>query len=136
MDPDSDSRGGVVYLLLAGSAGLAITVGYRVAAAAMVSALFSVGVFLWDQQTYSSHRLLATALVAYLIVARSDAMWSVTSRQRGASASVPWWPAMLMLTQLSTCYFFAAMSKVNPEFLGGQPLQALGSVAVAAGCSR
>lgn len=80
----------VAYLAVACSAGLAIALGYRTSAAATLSTFLNVGVLLADQQTYSSHRLLATALVAYLIFARSDTMWSLASRQRGTSATVPW----------------------------------------------
>ncbi|WP_309106743.1 hypothetical protein [Arthrobacter sp.] len=49
------------YLLLAVLAGIALTIGWRTASAAVVSTLLNVLVFLWDQQTYSSHRFLATS---------------------------------------------------------------------------
>lgn len=106
------------YVVLAGLAGVAITVGWHTVSAAVVSTASSVFVFMWDQQTYSSHRLLATLLVGYLIFARSDAAWSISRSER----PVPWWPQLLMMTQLSVCYFFAAVSKVNVAFLSGGPL--------------
>lgn len=108
----------LAYLVLSVLAGLAITVGWRTAGAAAVSTLLSVFVFLWDHQTYSSHRFLATLLVAYLVFARSDTAWSVSRRE----GSVPWWPQLLMMTQLSICYFFAAISKLNLPFISGKPL--------------
>lgn len=109
------------YLVLAVAAGVAIAVGYRVALAAVLSTALSVGAFLWDQQTYSSHRWLALLLIAYLIFARSDTAWSVSHRGQPA-APVPWWPRLLMMTQVSVCYLFAALSKINPNFLTGHPL--------------
>lgn len=107
-----------VYLVLAVAAGLALAVGWQAASAAALTTVLNVAVFLWDQQTYSSHRLLATLLVAYLIFSRSDAVWSVSRR----GGSVPWCPRLLMMTQLSVCYFFAAISKMTVLFLSGVPL--------------
>lgn len=104
----------VVSLLVAG----AIVIGWRTAQAAAVLTVINVGVLLCDQQTYSSHRLLMTLLVAYLIFARSDAVWSVAAR----GGTVPWWPQLLMMSQLSVCYFFAAVSKISVVFLSGVPL--------------
>lgn len=116
----SPTQGAVTtYLVAATFAGAAITIGWRTAPAAAVTTLLNVGVLLWDQQTYSSHRFLATLLVAYLVFARSDAAWSVSSHDPGP---VPRWPQLLMMTQLSACYFFAATSKVNAAFLSGAPL--------------
>jgi hypothetical protein len=107
-----------VYVALAVVAGAAITVGWHASQAALVSTLISVFVFFWDQQTYSSHRLLATLLVGYLIFACSDAELSIRRRKR----IVPWWPQLLMMTQLSVCYFYAAVSKINGVFIFGGPL--------------
>ncbi|MGY1913962.1 HTTM domain-containing protein [Blastococcus sp. SYSU DS0973] len=107
-----------LYLVAAVTAGIALVLGWRTSAAAVVTVALNVGVFFWDQQTYSSHRLLGTLLVAYLVFARSDAAWSLSSR----SGSVPWWPQLLMMSQLSVCYFFAAISKMNVVFLSGTPL--------------
>jgi hypothetical protein len=116
--PEPSRAAATVYLVLASLAGLGIVLGWLTAPFAIASTLLNVWVFLWDQQTYSSHRLLATLLVAYLVFARSESAWSI-SRRRGA---VPWWPQFLMMTQLSVCYFFAAISKINAQFLSGVPL--------------
>lgn len=106
------------FLVAAVVAGVAIGIGWRTAGAALLATGLNIWVLMWDQQTYSSHRLLMTLLVAYLIFARADAAWSVS--RRGGTA--PWWPQLLMMTQLSVCYFFAAVTKVNVLFLSGVPL--------------
>lgn len=108
-----------VYLGLATLCGTAIALGYHVAIAATLSTILSLGAFMWDQQAFSSHRWLGLLMVAYLIWARSDSEWAVTSR---SAREVPWWPRLLMMSQLSVCYFFAAVSKVNAAFLSGVPL--------------
>lgn len=107
-----------VHTVLAAAAGIAVAVGWRAAAAAAVATVLNVWVLLWDQQTHSSPQVLITMLVAYLIFARSDAMCSVSRR----GGRVPWWPQLLMMTQVSVCYFFGAVSKVNVSFLSGAPL--------------
>jgi hypothetical protein len=107
-----------VFVVLAVLAGVALAVGYFAAGAAVASTLLGVWVLLWDQQMYSNHRVLVTLLVAYLIFAESDTRWAVRRRTEQAT-TVRWWPQLLMMTQLSTCYFFAAASKVNPGFLPG-----------------
>jgi hypothetical protein len=109
-----------VYLPVAVLAGVALVVGYHAATAAAVSSVLGVVALLWDQQTYSNHRVLVTLLVTFLVFARSDAALSVW-RRRPHQAAVPWWPQLLMMTQLSACYLFAALSKVNPVYLDGEP---------------
>lgn len=113
----------LVYLVLATLAGAAIVVGVGTRPAVIVSTVLNVGVLLWDEQTYSSHRLLATLLVLYLVFAESDRRWSISARRTRMPAVVPWWPQLLMMTQLSVCYWFAGLSKVNPVFLAGDVLQ-------------
>jgi hypothetical protein len=99
-------------------AGVALAVGFFAGTAAVTATALSVWVFLWDQQTYSNHRVLVTLLVAFLVFAQSDARWAVR-RRTAPLATVRWWPQLLMMTQLSTCYLFAAANKVNPDFLSG-----------------
>lgn len=106
------------YLFVALVMAVAVVVGWRTALAASVLTALNVGVLLWDQQTYSSHRMLMTLVTTFLIFAQSDAVWSLSRRHQ----EVPWWPQLLMMTQISVCYFFAAVSKISVVFLSGVPL--------------
>ncbi|MGC5077127.1 HTTM domain-containing protein [Agrococcus sp. DT81.2] len=92
------------------------------ASAATGSALLA-GALLWDQQTYSSHHLLVTLLLAYLAFAHAGQRWGIAAPRGREHAAVPWWPQLLMMTQVSVLYLFAGLSKVNPRFLSGEPLQ-------------
>lgn len=109
-----------VYLAVAISAAVAITVGVRVTAAATVSTALSCLLLVWDQQTFSNHLWLALVLVALL------APTHAAPRNPGISAAAlhqpPRWPTTLMKTQLTVCYAFAALSKLNCSFLSGHPL--------------
>jgi hypothetical protein len=116
--PRPTSTSAAAYLVVAVAAGLALALGWHAALAAALTTVLNVAVLVWDQQTYSSHRLLATLLIAYLIFARSDAAWALSRR----GGPVPWWPRLLMMTQLTVCYVFAAASKVSILFLSGTPL--------------
>ncbi|MEV1131950.1 HTTM domain-containing protein [Agromyces sp. NPDC049794] len=112
----------ITLLMLALGAGVAVTVGWNTDKAALVSLMLGVLVLLWDQQTYSSHRLLATLLMTYLIFAKSGTAWSV--RPDPGRPSVPWWPQLLMMSQISVVYLFSALSKMNVIFISGGPLAA------------
>ncbi|RZS68630.1 vitamin K-dependent gamma-carboxylase-like protein [Agromyces ramosus] len=101
-------------------AAVAVTIGWHTEWAATVSVVVSVTFFFWDQQIYSSHRLLATLLMAYMIFAKAGTAWSV--RPAPGRPPVVWWPQLLMMTQLSVCYLFSALSKMNVVFLSGAPL--------------
>jgi hypothetical protein len=132
-----------LFTIAAVLAGVALATGFFAGPAALVATGLNVWSFLWDQQTYSNHRVLVMLLVLYLVFARSDAVWAVR-RRRDAAATVPWWPQLLLMTQVSVCYLFAGLNKVNSTYLDGDsfgtwlrwplpdftyPLLAIGSVA-------
>ncbi len=98
-------------------AGLALTVGWYARPAAVLATVVSAWIFLWDQQTYSSHRTLALLLIAMLCFTACDRVWALRPRTEGRTAT---WAPLLMLTQLSVCYLFAGLSKVNSVFLTGR----------------
>jgi hypothetical protein len=110
----------VCGLVVGIAAGLAVTVGWMTAPAAAITALLSAAALLADQQVYSSHRWFATLLMVYLVFARSETAWSV--RPRPDRQSIPWWPQLLMMSQLSVLYLFSAISKMNLTFISGAPL--------------
>lgn len=110
----------IALFVLAIAAAVAIAVGWQTECAAIVSVVLTAAALLWDQQTYSSHRWLALLLLAYLVFARAGTAWSI--RSTPGPPTVPWWPQLLMMTQLSIVYLFSALSKMNPNFISGRPL--------------
>lgn len=97
-----------------------VLVGYRLPWTATASAVLSGVLMVWEQQTYSAHRTLFVLLCVYLAFSRADAAWAVRGRR---AESVPFWPVLLMLSQVSVCYLFGALSKLNPTFLSGAVLE-------------
>lgn len=113
-----------IVLALGALFGLALTVGYRSNLAAIGSALTTGCVLLFDQQMYSSHRMLITLLCCYLALSGAGAAWSMDSRFRGGRClTVQYWPQLLMMAQVSALYLFAGLSKINPIFLAGHVLR-------------
>ncbi|RXZ72674.1 HTTM domain-containing protein [Agromyces albus] len=109
-----------VLIVLTIGAAVAVTIGWYTEQAAIVSVVLGIAILLWDQQTYSSHRLLATLLMAYLVFAKAGTAWSI--RPISGRPSVPWWPQLLMMSQLSVLYLFSGLSKINVWFISGVPL--------------
>lgn len=110
----------IAYVVLAVAAAVAVMLGWKTEPAALLSVILSISVFLWDQQTYSSHRVLATVVMACMVFAMAGTAWSV--RPEPNRPTVLWWPQLLMMTQLSVCYLFSALSKLNLVFLSGAGL--------------
>ena len=110
----------IAGLILAVVAGIAVTFGWMTSPAAAVSVVLSATALIWDQQVYSSHRWLATLLLAYLVFAQAGTAWS--ARPDRGRTTVIWWPQLLMMSQLSVLYVFSALSKMNLTFISGVPL--------------
>ncbi|HEU4765972.1 MAG TPA: HTTM domain-containing protein [Pyrinomonadaceae bacterium] len=100
----------VLWLLSA----LAFMAGWRTKITGLVLAA-SMGYSLTlDQQLYSSHLYLLTLIVLLLTL-------SEIARPDG-SPSVWRWPILLLQIQLSLVYFFAAVTKMNSQYLSGYML--------------
>lgn len=104
--------------VVGGGAALALLTGWRTGPAALVLVATNLWVLGSDQQTYSSHRLLALLLLLLLAFTRSDRECALRPSAKQAPAP---WPRLLMMTQLSVCYLFAGLSKIHPVFPGGGP---------------
>lgn len=113
-----------IYLVVGVVAAVCLLLGLFAGASAAAGSVLLASALLWDQQTYSSHHFLVVLLLAYLAFARSGRRWGVAALRNPERTSVPWWPQLLMMTQVSALYLFAGVSKINPLFLSGEPLQA------------
>jgi len=99
--------------------GIMLLVGWhaRTGGALLVAAL--IGSLLSDQQVYSNHLYLMLPVAALLTVADSGAAISLDARRNGARDWVPGWPVWLLCAQISILYGFAALAKLNPDFISG-----------------
>ncbi|NPC43525.1 HTTM domain-containing protein [Nocardioides sp. zg-1230] len=111
------------WTLTAMTSAILVLVGLLTTPAALAGSATCLTAMLWDQQAYTNHFWLTTLLLAYLAFAGSDNVWSVSSLfgQRTRATSLP---VLLMVTQLSVCYLFGALAKINPWWLAGDELRA------------
>jgi len=75
-----------------------------------------------DQQLFSNHLALATSLTVLLALGRPGGAWSLDSRRLGGDRTTPLAVNLLLMSQVSTVYLFAGLSKVNEQYLGGSAL--------------
>jgi hypothetical protein len=101
---------------------VAVILGLGTRPAAAVIAVATWLAFGWEQQTYSNHMMLGAWLALWLVFSRADAVWSLRSRIEGQHA-VELADQVLLMTQLSVCYLFAALVKLNAGFLSGDELR-------------
>lgn len=99
--------------------GVALGVHAR-ACAAGVGALFAYLVLL-DQTDYNNHYYLLVLLAGLLCAVRSDA--ALAPPWRRASGAAPRYHVLLVQLQLVIVYVFAAVAKMNPDWLAGEPLR-------------
>jgi predicted DCC family thiol-disulfide oxidoreductase YuxK len=77
-----------------------------------------------DQNLWSNHGYLLLLLTLLLGFMDSDAALSVRWLQDGRpEREIPSWPVILIGIQLSIVYFYTAIAKINPVFLGGDIIQ-------------
>jgi hypothetical protein len=125
--PDVTTQRAGVVVILGLLAAVLLTLGLLSRAAGLVLALVVGALFVWEQQTYSSHLMLSGWLALWLAFARPDAAWSLRSREHGRR-TVRLRDQLPLMTQLSVCYLFAAIAKLNAGFLSGDELRSMTDV--------
>ena len=103
------------------AAGVAFLVGWRTTAAGVVLAAVMTYVTLVSQQSYSNHLYLLVWEVGLLTAAGAGAAVSLDARG-SAAGTVRASPVFLLKVQLTVLYGFAAVTKINPEYLSGAVL--------------
>lgn len=124
------ARGLVTALLVVWAiAAVCFTVGLWTRTAGTLLAAVFVAVIVLDEQTYSNHLYLLSVVVALLVLADAGAVLSLDARGPARAsapatvpATVPAWPVTLLKLQVSIVYGFAALAKLNPEYLAGDTL--------------
>ena len=97
---------------------------YRVAAALFFVAFTHI--FLAEKAKYLNHFYLICLLSLLMAVIPAHRAFSVDARQRPKlrSATIPAWCVWLLRAQLAIVYFYAAVAKMNWDWLRGEPMRA------------
>ena len=101
------------------SAALGLALGLRARLCGAILALSMAYTLFFDQQLYSNHLYLATLVVLLLTIADSGARLSLDARRTGGRDLILEWPILLLKIQISIVYFYAALLKINPQYLSG-----------------
>lgn len=114
-----------VFLAL-GLCGLFLAGGLATRAAAVLTTVGLGYVFLLEQGRYLNHIYLMVAMSALLALLPAGRSWSAdarldTGRWRGPGA-VPAWAVWAVRAHLGIVYAFAAVAKLNPDWLRGEPI--------------
>lgn len=72
-----------------------------------------------DHQIYQNHVYLLFLMCLLLTVANSGAAVSLDSRRRGVPPTIAAWPVDLIKVQVTLIYAFAALAKLNYDYLSG-----------------
>ena len=102
-------------------ASTAFLLGWKTRVAGAIVTCLSAYTLLLDQQLYSNHFYLFFVIVLLLTVADSGATLSLDS-SLNSRETVPGWPALLLMIQVSIVYGFSALAKLTPQFLSGDVL--------------
>ncbi|HEX5578997.1 MAG TPA: HTTM domain-containing protein [Candidatus Limnocylindria bacterium] len=97
--------------------GVLLAVGWHTRLGGVVLTAALTVTLLIDQQAYSNHLYLMLPVAALLTVADSGAAISLDARRRGGRDWVPGWAVWLLCAQICIVYAFAALAKLNPDFL-------------------
>lgn len=114
-------------LSVAASAGMILGVAGRLPA--LLLAAVTALVLLADQQVYSNHMILLLMLSSFMGLSGAHRAYTVAElrrkrRKRSRGDLVPYWPAFLIKAQITTLYFWTAVSKINPQYLSGEVIDA------------
>lgn len=109
-------------LMAASAAGMTLGFFYRVSTALFLAS-FSYFFFM-DKQAYSNYSYLIL-LVSFLFLFTGADRWASVDRLRGraSGSSIPLWNLLLLRFQVAAVYFFSGLSKLNEDWLGGEPLR-------------
>ena len=98
---------------------LAFALGLGTRVCGVILTLSMAYTLFFDQQLYSNHLYLGTLVVLLLTIAESGARFSFDARRSGGRDLILEWPILLLKIEISIVYFYAALLKVNPQYLSG-----------------
>jgi hypothetical protein len=100
-------------------AALSFVFGLATRLCGVILALSMAYTLFFDQQLYSNHLYLAMLVVVLLTIAESGARFSLDARRLGSHDLILEWPILLLKIEISIVYFYAAILKINPQYLSG-----------------
>lgn len=112
-----------VYALVV-VAGVAVAAGWRYRLMAGLLSLGYTALLLLEETEYINHFYLYALVAALLALlpAHRAASADVRAGRLAPAATVPAWTRLILLFQVGIVYLFAALAKLNPDWLAARPL--------------
>jgi hypothetical protein len=112
-------NGMYVLFLALGILAFLIAIGFKYRVSAVLFFLGFTYSFLLEQARYLNHFYLVCLISFLLIFFPANRALSVDAQQRPEiySDTIPAWPIWLLRAQLGIVYFYAAIAKINPDWL-------------------
>lgn len=113
-----------VYYLVMGVAGLGILFGYRYRLSTALFALLWAGCYLMQKSSYNNHYYFLMLLNFLMLFLPAHQAYSLDARRNSnlRSDTMPAWVRMLFIAQMGIVYTYAALHKVNPDWLALKPI--------------
>ena len=78
-----------------------------------------------DPSRFNNHTYLIAVVAFWLVIVRSNAIWSVDSLiWRRQERRIPWWHQGVFQAQWCIVYFYGGLAKINFDWLRGEPIGA------------
>jgi vitamin K-dependent gamma-carboxylase len=112
-----------LYALVVG-AGLAVAAGWHYRRMVALLSLGYVALLLLEETEYINHFYLYALIAALLacLPAHRAASADVRAGRAAPAATAPAWTRLVLLFQVGLVYGFAALAKLNPDWLAARPL--------------
>jgi len=112
------------YYGLLGLLGIAVMVGFYYRAAMSGYAILWAGVYFMQKTNYNNHYYLLLLLCFLMILLPAHQYASIDSKRKPSvkSNTCPQWCLWLFAVQITIVYFYAAIAKINPDWLAAKPI--------------
>lgn len=113
------------YYALMALLGLMVAAGWRYRAATVAFAVLWTASFLMQKAAYNNHYYLLAILAVMLAAVPAHRARSIDARRSPscAAGSCPRWCCVIFVVQTSIVYVYAALAKLQPDWLAGKPLR-------------
>ncbi|MFO0944560.1 MAG: HTTM domain-containing protein [Planctomycetota bacterium] len=117
--------GTTILFVISAVSSLFVAAGFLYRLAAIVQFFTFNYYWMMEATFHGNHFVLAAVFVALLPFVPANAVYSVDVwllGSRGGARTVPFWSLFLLRGQVFLVYFFGGISKLNPDWLAGEPI--------------
>lgn len=116
-----EGNGMYYYFIIMGLLGILVMIGYKYRLSLGLFILLWSGVYFMQKSSYNNHYylLLLVCIVLFFLPANRFASLDSKINPKIKQYTMPQWCTLVMIVQVAIVYFFAAISKIYPDWLDG-----------------